>query len=238
MSDTPDDVRATFLLDGRAVRFSPGQTVMQAAQDAGLYIPHLCHHRDFAAVGSCKVCTVLVDDRPATSCTLAAHAGLEVTSATGALQTDRRHLVQMLFVEGNHHCPFCEKSGDCELQAVAMHLEMHDTHFEHAFPTRKVDASHPDVWLDRSRCILCELCVRASRDVDGKSVFALGSRGAQTTLLVNSPSGQLKDSAIAKDDRAISVCPTGALLPKGGAYLVAIGRRRYDQKDIAEQEDT
>jgi len=234
-----DDSRPTFVLDGETVPFSPGQTVMQAAQDAGRYIPHLCHHRDFAPRGSCKVCTVLVGGRAMTSCTLAASAGLDVTSASEALTTDRRHLVQMLFVEGNHHCPFCEKSGDCHLQAVATHVGMQDTHFEHAFPTRPVDASHPDVWLDRSRCILCELCVRASHDVDGKSVFAIGGRGAHTTLLVNSPSGLLKDSAIARDDRAISVCPTGALLPKGGAYLVAIGARRYDVADIATKpEDT
>lgn len=239
MSSTDNDGRPTFLLDGDAVPFSPGQTVMQATQDAGRYIPHLCHHRDFEARGSCKVCTVLVGDRAMTSCTLAASAGLQVTSSSEALTMDRRHLVQLLFVEGNHHCPFCEKSGDCHLQAVATHVGMHDTHFEHAFPTRPVDASHPDVWLDRSRCILCELCVRASHDVDGKDVFAIGGRGAQTTLLVNSKSGLLKDSTIARDDRAVSVCPTGALLPKGGAYLVAIGRRRYDQADIADRpEDT
>lgn len=238
MSST-DDSRPTFVLDGEAVPFSPGQTVMQAAQDAGRYIPHLCHHRDFEPRGSCKVCTVLVGGRAMTSCTLSASAGLEVTSSSEALTADRRHLVQMLFVEGNHHCPFCEKSGDCRLQAVATHVGMQDTHFEHAFPSRPVDASHPDVWLDRSRCILCELCVRASHDVDGKSVFAIGGRGAHTTLLVNSPSGLLKDSAIARDDRAISVCPTGALLHKGGAYLVAIGGRRYDRADIAKQpEDT
>lgn len=237
MSDV--DPPPTFRLDGVEVPFSPGQTIMQAAQDAGRYIPHLCHHRDFAPVGSCKVCTVVVSGRAVTSCTTLASAGLEVTSATAALRDDRRHLVQMLFVEGNHHCPFCEKTGDCHLQAVAMHLEMQETRFEHAFPTRPVDASHPDVWLDRSRCILCELCVRASRDVDGKNVFTIGGRGAHTTLLVNSESGLLKDTAIARDDRAVSICPTGALLPKREAFLVPIGRRRYDGGGIGERpEDT
>jgi len=238
MSDDAN-TRPTFRLDGVEVPFTPGQTLMQAAQDAGHYIPHLCHHRDFEPMGSCKVCTVVVGGRAVTSCTTPASAGLEVVSSTTALQTDRRHLVQMLFVEGNHHCPFCEKSGDCHLQAVASHLEMQDTRFEHAFPTRPVDASHPDVWLDRSRCILCELCVRASRDVDGKRIFTIGGRGAATTLLVNSESGLLKDTAIARDDRAVSVCPTGALLPKREAFLVPIGRRRYDGAGIADRpEDT
>ena len=101
--------------------------------------------------------------------TLPASDGLVVESNTPDIQHDRQRLTQMLFVEGNHHCPFCEKSGMCHLQAVAYHLNMQDTHFVHAYPHHEVDASHPDVWLDRSRCILCELCVRASREVDGNA---------------------------------------------------------------------
>ena len=83
----------------------------------------------------------------------------------------------MLFVEGNHFCPGCEKSGNCQLQALAYDSEMMTPHFVEFFPDRPVDASHPDVLLDFNRCILCELCVRASRDVDGKYVFALAGRG-------------------------------------------------------------
>ena len=83
----------------------------------------------------------------------------------------------MLFVEGNHVCPTCEKSGNCQLQAVAYYLGMLTPHFNHFYPPREVDASHPDVVIDFNRCILCELCVRASRDVDGKNVFGLSGRG-------------------------------------------------------------
>ena len=103
----------------------------------------------------------------------------------------RRMLLQMLFVEGNHFCPSCEKSGNCVLQATAYELKMMSPHFDMFYPDRPVDASHPDVLLDFNRCILCELCVRASRDVDGKSVFALSGRGIQTHLIVNARSGQL-----------------------------------------------
>jgi [NiFe] hydrogenase diaphorase moiety small subunit len=225
----------TFKLDGREIPFTPGQTIMQAAQASGAYIPHLCHHADFAPIGSCKLCCVRIQGRIHTSCTTAASEGMEVESEATDINHDRQRLIQMLFVEGNHHCPFCEKSGNCHLQALGYHLGMQDEHFTLAFPHHEVDASHPDVWLDRNRCILCELCVRASREVDGKNVFAMGGRGLQTTLLVNSPSGLLKDSDVAATDRALSICPVGALMPKRQGFVIPIGQRRYDQADIAER---
>ena len=232
---TPQAAPDTFLLDGRPIPFTPGQTLMQAAQAAGVYIPHLCHHADFDPIGSCKVCSVRIQGRTVASCTMPARAGLVVESGTPELQHDRQRLTQMLFAEGQHHCPFCEKSGACHLQAVAYHLGMQDTHFVHTAPHHEVDASHPDVWLDRSRCILCELCVRASREVDGKNVFAIGGRGAHTTLLVNSPSGQLHDSEVAVTDRAVHICPVGALMPKRQGFVIPIGQRPYDAADIAQR---
>ncbi|MFT3857845.1 MAG: ferredoxin [Aquabacterium sp.] len=205
----------------------------------GVYIPHLCHHADFDPVGSCKVCSVRIHGRTVASCTMPAAEGMVVSSETPEINADRQRLIQMLFVEGNHHCPFCERSGNCHLQALGYHLGMQDTHFVHAYPVHAVDASHPDVMLDRSRCVLCELCVRASREVDGKQVFAIGGRGAKTELLVNSPSGLLKDSGIAATDRAVSICPVGALLPKRKGFVIPIGQRHYDHADIAQApEDT
>ena len=67
-------------------------------------------------------------------------------------------------------------------------------HFDEFYPDRPVDASHPDILLDFNRCILCELCVRASRDVDGKNVFALAGRGINKHLIVNAESGRLADT--------------------------------------------
>ena len=88
--------------------------------------------------------------------------------------------------------------------------------------------------LDRSRCVLCELCVRASREVDGKHVFAIGGRGLKTQLIINSPSGLLKDSAVAATDRAVAICPVGALMPKRQGFVIPIGQRPYDHADIAQ----
>ncbi|MCM2310376.1 MAG: 2Fe-2S iron-sulfur cluster-binding protein, partial [Steroidobacteraceae bacterium] len=112
----------TFRLDGEDVPFTPGQTVLQAALAAGRHIPHLCYHPEFRPHGSCKLCTVQVGGAHATSCTLPARAGLEVASETPEINAERRMLVQLLLVEGNHFCPSCEKSGHCKLQAVAYDL--------------------------------------------------------------------------------------------------------------------
>ena len=218
----------SFLLDAEEIPFTPGQTIMQAAIAAGKYIPHLCWHPDFTAHGSCKLCTVKIGGRFATACTTRAAAGQEVENQSEELTQKRRTLLQMLFVEGNHFCPACEKSGNCTLQATAYEMGMLGPHFDHFYPDRPVDASHPDVLLDFNRCIFCELCVRASREIDGKSVFALTGRGIGKHLVVNAESGRLGDTDFAATDAAAHICPVGVILPKGTGFAVPIGKRSFD----------
>jgi [NiFe] hydrogenase diaphorase moiety small subunit len=223
---------STFLLDGQPVPFREGQTILEAARAAGRYIPHLCWHPDFPAHGSCKLCIVKVAGRHVSSCAMPAKSGWEVESDTPEINAERRTMLQMLFVEGNHFCPSCEKSGNCQLQALAYDLEMTTPRFSHFYPDRPVDASHPDTVLDFNRCIYCELCVRASRDIDGKNVFALTGRGIDKTLAVNSESGRLADSDFASTDRAASICPVGVILHKRVGFKVPIGQRTYDKEPI------
>jgi [NiFe] hydrogenase diaphorase moiety small subunit len=83
--------------------------------------------------------------------------------------------------------------------------------------------------------VLCELCVRASREVDGKGVFALSGRGIDKHLIVNSESGELGDTDMAVTDKAVEVCPVGAILRKGLGFAVPIGSRRYDRRPISAQ---
>jgi [NiFe] hydrogenase diaphorase moiety small subunit len=224
----------TFTIDGRIIPFTEGQTIIQAATAAGVFIPHLCYHPDFKPHGSCKLCTVKVNGRHTASCTMRAMAGMVVESDTEEINGERRALTQMLFVEGNHFCPSCETSGNCQLQATAYHLGMMSPHYDHFFPNRAVDASHPDFLLDFNRCILCSLCVRASRDVDGKNVFALSGRGIATHLIVNAKSGQLGDTNFTPADKAAQVCPVGVILRKRKGFAVPIGERTYDRKPIGE----
>ncbi|HRD49578.1 MAG: (2Fe-2S)-binding protein [Candidatus Competibacter sp.] len=221
-----------FILDGRRIPFEDGQTIMEAARAAGVYIPHLCFNPEFAPHGSCRVCLVKVNGRVQASCTLPAAAGQTVLSDIEELREIRRGILQMLFVEGNHVCPACEKSGACQLQAVAYYVGMLAPHYTHFYPRRPVDASHPDVLIDFNRCILCELCVRASRDVDGKNVFAVQGRGISAHLVINTPAGKLGATDFSVEDKAAQVCPTGAILIKHQGYGIPIGQRLYDRKPI------
>jgi len=222
----------TIILDGQPVPFQAGQTIMDAALAAGIYIPHLCHNPEFKPHGSCRVCVVDIDGRTLSACTTKAAAGQQIACNTPTLNDHRRAITQMLFVEGNHVCPGCEKSGACQLQAVAYYLEMLGPRFPHFYPSRPVDASHPTVLIDFNRCILCELCVRASDQVDGKQVFSVGGRGINTHITINSPSGLLGDSTLDIHDKAVDVCPVGAILKKHRGYAAPIGQRLYDLQAI------
>lgn len=220
-------------IDGQQVPFEDGQTIIEAATAAGVYIPHLCHHPEFTPHGSCKLCTVNVNGRCVSSCTFPAQEGQEIANNTPELNDDRKRLTQMLFVEGNHFCPSCEKSGNCQLQAVGYHLNMLDNHYPHFFALKQVDGSHSEVLLDRNRCIFCALCVRASH-AEGKDVFGIVGRGINKHLEVSSESGKLADTELDAADRAAHICPTGAILVRGTAFKVPIGQRIYDHHDIDE----
>jgi [NiFe] hydrogenase diaphorase moiety small subunit len=177
---------------------------------------------------------VLVNGRPQSACTFPASPGLTVQHDTPDLWAWRKGLVEMLFVEGNHFCMVCEKSGNCELQAMGYRLGVTTPKYPYLYPKREVDASHPDVLVDRNRCILCGRCVRASRDVDGKTVFEFAGRGLATRVAVNSEAN-LAGTNLSAADEAAKACPVGAILVKRVGYAVPYGRRLYDAKPIGSE---
>ena len=215
-----------FLIDGVAVTATPGQTIMQPADAAGIYIPRLCDVEGLRHQGGCRVCTVKTGGRSVSACTQPAEPGLQVENDTPARTKVRRDLVEMLFHEGNHLCPICEKSGNCELQAMAYRLEMTaPTRFPKLEPCRDLDASHPDVALDTNRCISCGRCIRASQDLDGKGVFGYVGRRIHRRVAVNGADLAHTDAAVT--DHAIGVCPVGCIIRKGEGFTTPIGERHF-----------
>lgn len=222
----------TLTIDGKQIEGQAGQTIMQAADAAGVYIPRLCYFEDVPPHGSCRLCAVRVSGgKLQAACTQPIAPEMVVENDTEEINKFRRDVVDMLFVEGNHYCMFCEKSGNCELQAAAYRLGITAPKYPFQHPKREVDASHPDVLLDRDRCILCGRCVQASRDLDGKRVFEFVGRGPDTTIAVNAEA-RLADTDLDESDKAVDCCPVGAILKKHVGYAVPIGRRLYDHEPI------
>jgi [NiFe] hydrogenase diaphorase moiety small subunit len=221
----------TFTIDGAEVTGKQGQTILEAADEAGIYIPRLCAYQGLVPFGACRVCTVMVNGRPQSACVQPIAPGIVVENNTEKISNIRKRIIEMLFVEGNHFCMFCEKSGNCELQALAYRFGILAPTLPYQFPLRDVDASHPDIFIDRNRCILCARCVRMSRDIDGKHVFQFVGRGSSKKIAVNAPV-RLADTNADVTDKAISVCPVGALMRKRIGYKVPIGERLYDHTPI------
>ena len=220
-----------FILDGVEVTAKSGQTILEAADAAGIYIPRLCAQKDLEPYGSCRVCIVFVNGRAQSACTEPVAPGIVVENNTDAIMAIRKQIIEMLFVEGNHFCMSCEKSGNCELQALAYRFGILATSFPYQFPERKVDASHPDILIDRNRCIHCGRCVRSSRDLDRKNVFQFVGRGPHRKVEVNS-SANLAGTDIDVTDKAVDMCPVGAILRKRVGFKIPVGERLYDHQPI------
>ena len=218
-------------VDGREIEATHGQTIMEAADEAGIYIPRLCAHPDLKPIGSCRVCTVLVDGRPQAACVKPVMAGMVIENETQELLQHRRNIIDMMFVEGNHFCMFCEKSGNCELQALAYRFGITAPQYPFQFPEKEVDASHPDIMLDHNRCVMCARCVRASQELDGKNVFQSIGRGFDRKIGVNGEQ-DLGDTDMAVTDHAADICPVGCIIKKRVGFEVPVGQRIYDKDPI------
>lgn len=152
----------TLSIDGQWVSARAGETLLQAATEAGVRIPTLCHLDGVSDVGACRLCLVEIAGtntlQPA--CVTEVAEGMEVQTQSDRLQSYRRLIVEMLFAEGNHICSVCVSNGNCELQDLAIELGMDRVRLAYQSPQREVDISHDRFGFDFNRCVLCTRCVR------------------------------------------------------------------------------
>ncbi|MCK9398814.1 MAG: 2Fe-2S iron-sulfur cluster-binding protein [Bacteroidales bacterium] len=219
-----------FILDDKVCYATPGQTIMDAARDNGVFIPSLCYVEDIKPAGSCRICNVKVNGRNMTACTTPVAEGMVVENNLPDLEDMRKAIVEVLFVAGNHFCPACEKSGNCELQALGYRYQMMVPRFPYEFPLKGVNAGSKFIYHDRNRCIMCKRCIRTVLK-DGKPVFAFNQRGGHhlhIELDVNL-ANQLTEAEALK---AMDMCPVGAIIKKERGYYSPIGQRKYDFDEI------
>jgi len=219
-----------FILDDKVCYATPGQTIMDAARDNGVFIPSLCYVEDIKPAGSCRICNVKVNGRNMTACTTPVAEGMVVENNLPDLEDMRKAIVEVLFVAGNHFCPACEKSGNCELQALGYRYQMMVPRFPYEFPLKGVNAGSKFIYHDRNRCIMCKRCIRTVLK-DGKPVFAFNQRGGHhlhIELDVNLANQLTEAEAL----QAMDMCPVGAIIKKERGYYSPIGQRKYDFDEI------
>ncbi len=222
-----------FTIDGKEIEGEKGRLLVDVAAENGIYIPILCHWKDVNPAGSCRICTVKINGRFMTACTTPIDADMKVENNTPELQDIRKAIVEMLFVEGNHFCPACEKSGDCDLQALGYRYQMMVPRFPYAFERRELDASSPKIFLEKNRCIFCKRCIRMIKDEQGRSYFAFKGRGKHLEITLDKKLAQTMSEENAQ--KAMKICPVGAILRKEVGFVNPIGQRKYDNVPIGSE---
>ena len=146
----------TLTIDGKLISAREHQTILEAAREAGVPIPTLCHLDGLADVAACRLCLVEVGgDRLQPACVTAVAEEMIVQTDTERLREYRRMIIELLFAERNHVCSVCVANGNCELQDLAVALGVDHVGLDYLSPACAVDLSHERFGLDHNRCILC-----------------------------------------------------------------------------------
>ncbi|MGE5257135.1 MAG: molybdopterin-dependent oxidoreductase [Hyphomicrobiales bacterium] len=207
-------------INGQKVTARPGETILQAAQAAGIDIPTLCHHPALAPIGACRVCLVEVSGQRTLqpACTFPVADRMEIQTESPKVVRARKFVLELLFSERNHFCMACEMSGGCELQNLGYRYGL--DHWVYPTYTERlpVDASPAHHAMDHNRCVLCRRCTRACAELVANHTLDLRQRGAHTMLCADMDV-PLGDSSCIGCGTCVNVCPTGALIDKRSAFM-------------------
>jgi bidirectional [NiFe] hydrogenase diaphorase subunit len=207
----------TLTIDGQLVSASADQTVLDAAHEAGIFIPALCRLEGVSMVGACRICLVEIagSNRLVPSCVTKVAEGMEIRTNTDRIRDYRRMILELLFAERNHVCAVCVANGHCELQDLALAVGMDHVRFDYVFPSHQVDVTHERYGIDHNRCVLCARCVRVCDEVEGAHTWDIAGRGAQAHVItdLNQPWGQAKSCTAC--GKCVQACPTGAIFRRG-----------------------
>ena len=160
-------------IDGTEVEAREGASVLDAALDAGVFIPHICKHPDLEAVGGCRLCSIVVDgEGPAVpACKTPVREGMVVDSHAKAAEDVRRMAMELILATHPSDCTGCPKYGVCELQSMYQYLGVSPARWRCRARTVATDDTNPLITHMFTRCIRCGRCVRACRELRGVGVL-------------------------------------------------------------------
>ena len=199
-------------IDDRPYEAPPDQLVIDACEDAGVYVPRFCYHPRMRPVGMCRQCLVEVEGprgpMMVVSCMTPVAEGQVVRTATPGIKRAQEGVLELLLANHPLDCPVCDKGGECPLQDQAFthgpgesrYVE-EKRHFEKPIPISEL------VYLDRERCILCDRCTRFADEVAGDPLISFTHRGNETQVLT------FPDEPFASyfSGNTVQICPVGAL---------------------------
>ncbi len=202
--------RVTLTIDGQSVSVSQGTTVMQAAEQIGIFIPRYCYHPGLSIAGNCRICLVEIEKVPKLqiSCNTPAAEGMMVLTQSPRVLKARRAVLEFLLINHPLDCPVCDQSGECDLQNYYQAYGQYDARFtEQKVKKPKAVPLGPTVMLDAERCILCSRCERFTDEVSKTGDLGIFNRGdkAQVGLYP----GKALDHSYSGN--VVDLCPVGAL---------------------------
>ncbi len=197
-------------IDGKALQTEPGRSVIEAARENGIEIPHFCWHPRLSVAGNCRMCLVEIEKMPklAIACATQAAEGMVVHTATPRVIDAREAVMEFLLINHPLDCPICDEAGECKLQDYAYKYSTGRSRFEEdkVHKPKRV-ALGPHVMLDVERCIMCSRCVRFCDEIAKKPQLTFTERGDHV-VLTTFPGEQL-DNPYSMN--VIDICPVGAL---------------------------
>jgi NADH-quinone oxidoreductase subunit G len=197
-------------IDGREIEVPAGATVMQAAQELGVFIPRYCYHPGLSVAGNCRICLVQVEKFPKLqiACNLPATDGMVVHTKNEEAEEGRRSVLEFLLANHPLDCPVCDQAGECDLQNFYMNFGLYNPRFqEQKVKKKKAVELGPHVMLDQERCILCSRCVRFTDEITETCEFGIFNRGDQAELGI--VPGEVLDNPYSAN--VVDICPVGAL---------------------------
>ncbi len=206
---------AVITIDGVRLEVPEHKNVLDCALDAGIYIPHLCHHPDLPENGACRMCIVELEgeDKPVASCTLKAKDGMVIRTKSEQLTKLRSLALELLLSGHPEDCSTCPKYGNCEMQTLIQYIGATNSRMRCRTKGFKMEEGNPLLTHDMNRCVLCGRCVRACNDLRGVGVLQYQKKDLETYVgtLHNK---LLKDADCRFCGACAEVCPTGTIRDK------------------------
>jgi NADH-quinone oxidoreductase subunit G len=205
-----------FEIDGKPVSVPKNGTVMDGANQLGIYIPHFCYHKKLSIAANCRMCLVQVEKapKPLPACATPAMEGMKVFTHSGQAVTAQKGVMEFLLINHPLDCPICDQGGECQLQDLAVGYGASSSRYTEA---KRVVANKnlgPLISTDMTRCIHCTRCVRFGQEIAGIMELGMAGRGEHAEIL--SFVGSTVDSELSGN--VIDLCPVGALVSKPFRY--------------------